>query len=57
MATGTVPFCTYNTEVLWEALNYEDPVYPADMDPHLKDFIDGVSTRHFLILKRHREGF
>ncbi|XP_073462493.1 protein kinase C theta type-like [Aquarana catesbeiana] len=42
MATGTVPFPAPNMQAYRKVVNYEDPVYPADMDPHLKIFIDGL---------------
>ncbi|PIO12453.1 hypothetical protein AB205_0160850, partial [Aquarana catesbeiana] len=42
MATGTVPFRAHNTQVYRKVVNYEDPVYPPDMDPPLKEFIEGL---------------
>ncbi|XP_040197529.1 protein kinase C theta type-like [Rana temporaria] len=42
MATGTKPFCNRNTQVYRKAVSSENPVYPPDMDQHLKNFIDGL---------------
>ncbi|XP_040203689.1 protein kinase C theta type-like [Rana temporaria] len=42
MATGTMPFCTRTTQVYRKSVSYEDPVYPPDIDQHLKNFIDGL---------------